>query len=248
MIDSFSGETINEIGYYVYRLIDPRNGQTFYVGKGKGNRVFQHVKCVPMEYDKDEQEVDDDDPRKYRIIREIHEAGLKVIHLIQRWGLTEQEAFQVESALIDAYQGLANIQKGHHHENGVCNVDELEARFKKPVYEEPGDFKYIIIKVKQWRLDELEVEFPETVRYEATRGNWKISPKSPKSYPYAFSVTNGVVCEVYEIEKWETVPSGRKRFIGNVAPEAIKARFVGKRIPDYYSKKGMASPVLYSKN
>lgn len=42
-INEFSQETINKIGYYVYRLIDPRNGQTFYVGKGKGNRVFQHV-------------------------------------------------------------------------------------------------------------------------------------------------------------------------------------------------------------
>lgn len=39
-INEFSQETINKIGYYVYRLIDPRNGQTFYVGKGKGNRVF----------------------------------------------------------------------------------------------------------------------------------------------------------------------------------------------------------------
>ena len=30
--------------YYVYRLVDPRTLQTFYVGKGCGNRVFQHVK------------------------------------------------------------------------------------------------------------------------------------------------------------------------------------------------------------
>lgn len=28
------------LNFYVYRLIDPRNGQTFYVGKGRGNRVF----------------------------------------------------------------------------------------------------------------------------------------------------------------------------------------------------------------
>lgn len=248
MIDSFSSETINKIGSYVYRLIDPRNGQTFYVGKGKGNRVFQHVKRAPMEWDKGEREVDDDDPRKYRIIREIQEAGLEVVHVIQRWGLTEQEAFQVESALIDAYQGLSNIQKGHNHECGVCNVEQLEARFKSPVYEEPADIKYMIIKVKQWRLDELESEFPETVRYEATRGNWRINPKSPEACPYALSVTNGVVCEVYSIERWEEVPSGRKRFVGTVAPETVRNLFLGKRIPDYYSKKGMASPVLYSKN
>lgn len=44
MINEFSQEVINEIGFYVYRLIDPRNGNTFYVGKGKGNRVFAHMK------------------------------------------------------------------------------------------------------------------------------------------------------------------------------------------------------------
>ena len=34
----------NNRKYYVYRLVDPRTLQTFYVGKGCGDRVFQHVK------------------------------------------------------------------------------------------------------------------------------------------------------------------------------------------------------------
>ena len=40
----FPSEVHNQLKYYVYRLIDPRTGQTFYVGKGKGNRVFEHAK------------------------------------------------------------------------------------------------------------------------------------------------------------------------------------------------------------
>jgi len=32
--------------YYVYRLVDPRTLHTFYVGKGCGDRVFQHAKGV----------------------------------------------------------------------------------------------------------------------------------------------------------------------------------------------------------
>lgn len=41
--ESLPQEVIEVLGHYVYRLIDPRNGETFYVGKGQGNRVFAHV-------------------------------------------------------------------------------------------------------------------------------------------------------------------------------------------------------------
>ena len=33
--EQFPKKLADEIKYYVYRLIDPRNGQTFYVGKGR---------------------------------------------------------------------------------------------------------------------------------------------------------------------------------------------------------------------
>lgn len=42
-IDNFSEETIKNLKSYVYKLIDPRDGKVFYVGKGKGNRVFSHM-------------------------------------------------------------------------------------------------------------------------------------------------------------------------------------------------------------
>ena len=40
----FSSEIIREIKYYVYLLSDPVNDKIFYVGRGKGNRIFQHLK------------------------------------------------------------------------------------------------------------------------------------------------------------------------------------------------------------
>ena len=49
--DQFPKELAAKVDYYVYRLIDPRNGQTFYVGKGKNDRVFRHAQGVEHEPD-----------------------------------------------------------------------------------------------------------------------------------------------------------------------------------------------------
>lgn len=48
-LQEFPSEVFDKLGYYVYRLIDPRNGDTFYVGKGQRNRVFDHIKGVAEE-------------------------------------------------------------------------------------------------------------------------------------------------------------------------------------------------------
>jgi len=51
---SFSHETMLNFGYYVYRLIDPRNGLTFYVENGKKihffNMFIQKVTQVTISY------------------------------------------------------------------------------------------------------------------------------------------------------------------------------------------------------
>lgn len=245
----FTPEISEQLKYYVYRLIDPRNGQTFYVGKGQGNRVFQHVKQA-IGYYEGATHSDENDPNKLRIIRDITEEGLQVIHVIQRWNLTDKEAKEVEAALIDCYQGLSNIQRGYHSDDfGVTNAQMLISRFSRKTYDEPKYFKYLIIKVQQWRLDDLFVTYSVNARYEATRWCWRIRPRSIKEYPYVFSVTGGIVREVYQLDRWIlTDEGGRYAFEGHVADESIRQQFVDKRIPDIYSKKGMASPVLFSKN
>ena len=72
-LKGFSPFVSDQLKNYVYRLIDPRNGNTFYVGKGKGDRVFAHVADALKDYngenyiDKDE----DDVSLKVKTIREI---------------------------------------------------------------------------------------------------------------------------------------------------------------------------------
>ncbi len=55
MINEFPKSVIERLGCYVYLLIDPETDEIFYVGKGTGNRIFQHINSAinsPQESDK----------------------------------------------------------------------------------------------------------------------------------------------------------------------------------------------------
>ena len=107
-VECFPPGVAEKLKYYVYRLIDPRNGETFYVGKGKGNRVFAHVRDELKMLDDDEDAIE----LKLKRIREIRGAGFEVAHVIHRHGMDAKTAFEVEAALIDAYPGITTLRVG----------------------------------------------------------------------------------------------------------------------------------------
>ncbi len=39
----FTKKVCEQLGYYVYLYIDPRDESVFYVGKGRSNRCFSHL-------------------------------------------------------------------------------------------------------------------------------------------------------------------------------------------------------------
>lgn len=43
---AFKQSVIESLKSYVYVLVDPRDNRIFYVGKGTGNRVYQHVQAA----------------------------------------------------------------------------------------------------------------------------------------------------------------------------------------------------------
>lgn len=239
----FTPEVIEQLQYYVYRLIDPRTGQTFYVGKGKGNRVYAHINDALKNFDGQSYESNDEDEisEKIKQIREIKAAGLEVIHVIQRYGMTEKEAFEVEAALIDCYPGLTNIQGGYSSDRGVNSAEVLQRVLSCEEFEDQPDLKYCIIKINDHVLNE------RGSVYETVRKHWKVNLTRVQKIPYVLACHNGIVAEVYEAEKWyrsEEMPE-RCEFIGKVANDDIRQLFINKRLPKKYCKKGMASPVLY---
>lgn len=240
MIDSFSKGALDKLNsngnnkYYVYRLIDPRSFQTFYVGKGCDNRVFMHAKAATALISKDE----DAESLKLKLISEILAAGKEVICFIHRWGLSQKAAFEVEAALIDCYPGLTNIQSGHNNERGMVSVEDFEKQSNLVEYQEPKE-DYIIIKTSKGAIE------ANGSLYEATRRSWKADINKAKKYKYVLSVINGIVKEVYFVDNW--YPDGdRIAFEGKETNDKISS-LKETLIPAKYRKKGMASPFLYKK-
>ena len=237
-MDKFSNNTKEKIKNYVYRLIDPRNGETFYVGRGVGDRVFDHAKGALTSISEND---------KIKRIKDIKTAGLEVIHVIQRWGMTEEEAKLVESVVMDCYPGLSNIQSGYDHNYGVTNAETLEMEYGLKSYEEP-DFNYVLIKITQ-RVFEKNIDKIDPI-YETARYAWSLKMERVQKCQYAIVSLNGVVKGVFKVDEWYYVPEENNRiaFIGK-REEELEEKYVNKtKIPEYYKQKGNASPVQYGRN
>ncbi len=230
-----SQSTIEKLGYYVYLLIDPRNKKIFYVGKGKGNRIKQHLfgalKNKTFE------------TKKIKTIRQIEKSGLTVKHFVLRHELTEKEAFEVECATIDILgkSSLTNVASGHYSiDKGIMDLDDLIIKYeaKDVVIHEP----MILINInKLYRRDMTEKEI-----YDATRKSWRISINRAQNINLACSVYRGIIREVFLIKKW--MPSfevkGKYMFIGKVPPKDIRAMYLNKSVAKYW-RRGNQNPIKY---
>jgi len=241
---SFTPEVCEEIGIYVYRLVDPRNGETFYVGKGRGNRVFQHA-SGEIDAQKEDEDFYD---LKLKRIREIKDSGLEVIHIIHRHKIeNEKTAYEIEAALIDAYPGLTNSQNGHNSGDYGCrHAEQIIAEYQTEEFNPEENL--ILINIRNcYNKGEKDV-------YDCVRGVWVINRANVKQYKLVLAHADGIVRGAYRPKEWleatqahfPWLPANIKNRIGFIGVKAdCWNKYVGKRVPQKYRQQGAANPVRY---
>ena len=236
--DSFPDGVAEQLRWYVYRLIDPRNGETFYVGKGQGDRVFAHAKGQMPEGE----EILDS---KLQRIKEIQSAGLEVGHVIHRHGISTQDrAYEVEAALIDAYPGLTNKARGYGaRDYGSRHVEEIIDEYAGEEFEVGEPLLLISIGVYYYLRDD---------PYDAVRYAWKVNLSRVRQYKLVLARLRGFVVGAYRPTEWlaatrENFPDlagrypdfneepRRYGFVGNPA-EDVWGDYVRKRVPERFPR------------
>lgn len=226
-MNKFSPAVIKALKYYVYIYIDPTDNEIFYVGKGKGNRVFSHLE-------------DTSECEKVDRIKDIRRQDKEPMVEILVHGLDDKGAKKVESSVIDLLGKDKLTNKVSGWQSGIfgrMSIDQINGIYnpEEANITEPG----ILIKINQsFRYGMSPIEL-----YDVTRSCWKLG-ESRKKAKYAFAIFDGVIQEVYEILDWYigglTMTTNindtgepnydRWEFIGKLADPEIRNKYLNKKV------------------
>jgi hypothetical protein len=210
--EEFSAYVVEQIGWYVYALQDPRDKKIFYIGKGKGNRVFAHAQDAI-------ENQGEETSQKIALIKEIHNSGGEVNSFILRHGIhAEKQAYEVEAALIDLLYlldpkadnplfELTNEVKGHHHlTHGSMTTKNIIAIY------EATECPTIIEPVMLFRIPvRWFPQMTDEELFESTHGWWRVGVRR-EGAKYGLSVSAGVIRGIYTIDAWSQRKHGDRGF------------------------------------
>lgn len=203
-------DTCKALKFYVYALRDPRNGEVFYIGKGKDQRILQHV----VEAGKNARS----EKAKLQRIHAIEKEGKEVEHLFIRTEIsTEAEAFAIEQALIDVFLAsrglsegsakLTNLVAGHEHdERGLASLETVLARHSKaltPAVKRP----ILVLKLnRKW-----EPDMSADALLKVSRRAWGVGAEIREKAEIAVVISFGIIRGIYEIDRaaWEPAPDDK---------------------------------------
>jgi hypothetical protein len=248
--DGFPPGVADRLRSYVYLLIDPRTGRPFYVGRGRGDHCYRHVRAARSSPDGGAGPDGTEDgagPTGFPALDRIREAestGRQVRVDILRYGLKGSEASLVASAARDAL--------GLHTDGGGPDqrrpASELGAHLAQRAKFKPCH-RVVLLRVGAMGADP---------SYEVARRNWRIGRRwtdlgSPRSPQWAVVVVGSLVASVYRIERWEPTPDAgvagtarsgaRYSFVGTVDPE-LERRYRDRSVAHYVGE-GAPNQVTY---
>jgi len=227
-MERFSDVVCERLQYYIYALIDPRDGKIFYVGKGKGNRVFDHAKSAQQQMNIPDGETNAS--LKISIINDIWNSlqkepsyyilrhGISVDNIAvkndnkNKDNVSEGIAFELESLMIDflSYRrfpniaNLSNIQSGHDQwERGIKTVEEIEQLYNpQPVDIRSDDGLILVLSIKKTYPQKKDL--PDGV-YQATRESWALGRNEKKvgDIKCVLGVYNGIVRGAFFPKEWK---------------------------------------------
>ena len=139
--------------------------------------------------------------------------------------VADKIAYEVEAALIDAYEGLSNIANGHgNSERGCQHVEQLQAKYQK----EPLIPMHRLIAFSVGNSRKTNDDLTDAVRLA-----WRASLEKAKSQEYVLAHDSGQVIEVFEVnpDDWlEATPENFPGEISHQAPEEESCRTSRARI------------------
>ena len=180
---TFKQSVKEALGYYVYALVDPRDNKIFYVGKGRGDRVFQHAE------------------EKNQSLK----LGKSVTCCILRHNLTEETACTVESTL-----GNLLINKDFDYEDnlltnieGIMTTDERNKLYDRSKIKPIKGEKLLLVSLNKSYPKDAAGVYKRPNNYERTRKYWCVSAKRASEMDYVLGVYNHIVRSVYKPFSWK---------------------------------------------
>ena len=227
-IKKFSDSTLSVLNngerrFYVYCLTDLKKDKILYIGKGCGNRIFEHEWVASRSQDPVSGEIVD---RKLKAIAKCKKLGRHIIS----YHLTEAEAQAAETALIHFVKSI--VDKKFKNKSAGCgaggiSAEELDSRFKfKPCPLDGLNPDGLILAVKIQDALDLDTDEESDYRFDnqddanlksRTLGNWVIGKDAASKVKYIIGIHTGLqnaVVSAYEVDGFETLEetkNGRKQ-------------------------------------